>query len=467
MSPPLTILAVDDDPRILASHVESLQRAGYTVVTAESAAAALEALATREPDLVLLDLHLPDLSGEELLGRIGDSHPGLPVVMVTVESDVQHVVGCMKAGAADYLAKPCRPEEVILRIERVLELRALRREVDVLRAAQEERSLHAIKGSSAALRRVLQTIRQVARMPDTTVLILGESGTGKNLVARTIHQLSPRRDRPYLTISCTAIPAQLLESELFGHERGAFTDARTAREGLLESANGGTVLLDEIGDLPLPLQSKLLHFLEERSIRRLGGNRDIHLDVRVLAATNKDLGQAVRERSFREDLYYRLQVVPIELPPLRERKDDIQELIAHFVAQACARLGQPLRPLAPGFHRRLLRHRWPGNIRELRNVIERAVILSTGRHIGEGAMAAELIPAAAEPRPAPPPNGQVVDSFRLPEKGLDLAELERTLVLQALRYTGGNHAAAGRLLRLSADQIRYRIKKYRLDPSQV
>jgi len=464
-----TILIVEDERLLRLNLRDRLRREGYTVREAETGAMALDALRDEEPDLILLDYRLPDMTGIDVLRQIRELHRDTTVIFVTAYSSIGGAVEAMKLGAHDYLNKPVDHDELISTIAKALETTRLRREVRRHRDEQERLyGITNIVGSSRTIQELLVLIRKIAESAASTVLIRGESGTGKDLVAKAIHYTSERAEKPFLNITCTAIPETLLESELFGHERGAFTDAKQTKKGLLESANGGTVFLDEIGDMGLALQSKLLRFLEEKTFRRVGGNQDIRVDVRVIGATNRDLEKAVREGQFREDLYYRLKVIPIYLPSMKERSEDIPELVDHFLDQFNREFKKNTKRVTPEAMESLMRYRWPGNVRELRNVIERVMILENREELDVADLPKEIVQASEfydegedvpDPGADPASTGPMVE---LPEGGVSLREVQRDLVRQALERTGGNQTRAARLLRISRDALRYKMKSFGL-----
>jgi len=445
------ILVVDDEKLIRWTLRERLEEGGYAVVEAETGTEAL-LLADEGADLVLLDFKLPDIDGLEVLRRMRERHPDMLVILITALATVENAVEAMKRGAWHYLNKPIDFEELLLHVGKALETTRLRREVKSLKARESAGfSFDRIIGESPAMRAAKELLRKIAVSPASTVLLTGESGTGKDLAAKVIHYESERADGVFQNITCSALPESLLESELFGHERGAFTDAKHQKPGLLEQADGGTVFLDEIGEMTPALQAKLLRFLEEKTFRRVGGTADLRVDVRVVAATNRNLEEAVRSGRFREDLYYRLRVLPVTLPPLRERTGDVAVLASHFVAQFAREFKKGVWGLTADAVRRLEAYGWPGNVRELKNALERAVLLAEGER---------LVP---EDFPLGAGAGTGADAFRLPPGGVDLEEVERDLVVQALRRTGGNQTQAARLLHLNRDQIRYRIDKFGLE----
>jgi len=456
-SRPANILVVDDERLIRWSLEQQLQREGYTVHSVETGAEALQRMQADPPDLILLDVRLPDTDGVELLGRLRAADPDCLVVMMTAHGGVESAVRAMKLGAQDYVSKPFDMEELKLSIRKALETRALRRDVDRFQEeAAQGSALDDLIGVSRAMTDLKAMIVRIAQSNATTVLLQGESGTGKDLVARIIHFASQRARAPFLAVNCVALPEHLLESELLGHERGAFTDARALKKGLFEHADGGTVYLDEIGDMRPDLQGKLLRLIEEKAFRRIGGVRDIKADVRIIAATNRDLAKALEAGQFRKDLYYRLKVFPVWLSPLRERPEDVLPLARHFIQRFSREMRRASIDLDPEVQARLVRYAWPGNVRELRNILERACILASGAVL----TVEHLPPELAESTPAR--NGETVASVSLPAEGLRLEEVERDLVRQALESTGGNQVRAARLLGISRDALRNRMKKFGL-----
>jgi two-component system response regulator AtoC len=451
------VLVVDDEELVRWSLNERLREAGHEVIEAGTSAEALEQ-AAHGVDLVLLDYKLPDGDGIAVLRRLQELDPDAPVIMLTAHKNVETVVEAMRAGAFDYATKPFDLNDVVLRVNRALDTTRMRRELRTLReAAARPFGLASIIGESEVMGRLKGLIRKVASTPGSTVLITGESGTGKDLVAKVIHYMSSRAARPFLNITCSALPETLLESELFGHERGAFTDARQQKRGLFEQADEGTVFLDEIGEMTPALQAKLLRVLEDRAFRRVGGLGDVQVDVRVIAATNRDLEASVRAGKFREDLFYRLNVLRIELPPLRARGDDVVLLARSFVELFSRDFKRAGRRLSAAAESALRAHGWPGNVRELRNLTERAVLLAEHEALEPADFDSLRI---ARVRLGAGPGG-----FELPAEGVNLDEVEKSFVVQALERAGGVQTRAAALLGLHRDQIRYRIDKFGLKKS--
>jgi len=439
-----TILVVEDEEKLRRVVELQLKNAGYDVEQAGTAEDASK-LADRA-DVILTDLRLPGQSGLELLQnlRLQDSHT--PVIVMTAFGSIETAVEAMKAGAVDFLPKPFSLDHLTTVIEKALELKSLRSENRELRAELSQRyEYDNIIGRSDAMREIFATIDRVAPTR-ATVLLCGESGVGKDMIARAIHHHSPRADRPFVKINCTALPENLMESELFGYEKGAFTGASTTKPGKFEQADTGTVFLDEIGDVPGSIQVKLLRILQEREFERLGSNKTRHIDVRVLAATNVDLRAALEQGTFREDLYYRLNVLPINIPPLRDRKEDIPFLANFFIRKFRKDLGSPVESISEGAMERLLGYHWPGNVRELENVIERSMVLASGKALETGDIKLDM---------APKVRAASIDTF-LPE-GMTLDQFEQSIIKEALHRANGNKSQAARLLGLTRNALRYRL----------
>jgi DNA-binding NtrC family response regulator len=450
--PNASILIVDDEQLVRWSLASRLKEEGYRTLEASTAAEA-RSLIREGVDLVLLDIGLPDTSGLVVLRQIKESDPDVLVIMLTAQTGVQTAVEAMKNGAFHYVNKPFDLDEIAILVEKALETTQLRREVRTLRARQAQPfGPESIVGESSAIVGVRAMLRKIGVSPASTVLLTGESGTGKDLAAKVIHYSSSRASRPFMNITCSALPETLLESELFGHERGAFTGADRQKRGLLESADGGTVFLDEIGEMLPLLQAKLLRFLEEKSFKRVGGSADVKVDVRVIASTNRSLQEEVRAGHFREDLFYRLNVMAVPLPPLRDRPDDVPLLISHYVDAFNTEFRKAIHGVEPGALKALQSYRWPGNVRELRNAVERAMLLCEGTVLNDAHFP---MLAASET--------ELSKGLTLPPNGIDLEELELSLVVQALGRSGWNQTKAAALLGLNRDQIRYRIEKFNLE----
>ncbi len=453
-----SILVVDDEKILRDFLRETLTRAGYVVGTAEDGEAAIAA-ATEDPyALALLDVKMPGRDGIETLEALRAARPGIAVVMMTAYGTVESAVRAMRLGAVDYLQKPFGAEKVEEVVERVLEVARLREENRRLAARLTGREGRgALVGGGPAMERILAAVRAAAGSR-STVLVTGESGTGKELVARALHEMSPRAARPFIKVNCAAIPEGLLESELFGHERGAFTGAVRTRAGHFEAADGGTLLLDEVGEAGPAVQSKLLRVIQEREVTRVGDAKSIKVDVRLVATTNRDLQEAVRSGRFRGDLYYRLNVIPIHLPPLRERREEIPALVEHFVRRFAAEGGRSVRGTTPEAVERLTSHSWPGNIRELENVIERAVVMGAGPWIGTEHIALDDDVAARRS-----------GDGRAPAMGAKrtLEEMERELILATLRDAGGNRTRAAERLGVSVRTIRNKLSRWRAEGALI
>ena len=451
------VLIVDDEKLVRWAVKERLTQEGYRVVEAANGQEAQTAF-QEGVDLAILDYRLPDTDGLALMEAFKKADPDVPLMMITAHASVDNAVHAMRLGAFDYASKPFNLEELAVKVAKALETRVLRREVREVRKEQKTRyGFDSIVGQGRAIREILATAKTVAGSPASTILIQGESGTGKDLIARAIHYESGRAAAPFVNITCSALSETLLESELFGHEKGAFTDAKDRKKGLLENADRGTVFLDEIGDTSVAFQAKLLRFLEEKTFKRVGGTEDIPVDVRVIAATNKDLAGMVRDKKFREDLFYRLRVVPIQMPPLRDRKEDILLLADYFIQIYNREFKKQVRGLLPEARIKLETYRWPGNIRELRNVIERAMLFASGPQIEDRHLLLEGIVLESGPK----------GGWQLPSEGVDIDAVERTLVEQALQRAHWNQTHAAKLLGLNRDQVRYRIEKFNLERPQA
>ena len=455
------ILIVDDEAFIRENLERILEEDGYHPYSTDNGDDAVKEVSEADVDLVLLDLNLGTESGLDVLRAMRDVDPGVLVIIITGYGTVESAVEALKMGAYDYIKKPFKADAIRLIVKLALETQNLRREVRQLRRGSQSREStgdNLMVGSSEQLTQVYRQIREVSKHETSTVLITGESGTGKELVARAIHQLSPRKSKPFVEINCGSLPFNLLETELFGHERGAFTDAKTRKIGLFEEANGGTIFLDEIGEMDMNLQVKLLRVLEDRKIRRLGGNRNIDIDVRIVAATNLEIKEAIEQKDFREDLYYRLNVFPIHVAPLRDRREDIPPLLEFFLKHFSKEFHKNVREISRPALDLLMHYHWPGNVRELRNVMERVCIMHNQ----------ETITPDCLPREIWGEKPQEVASFdyQIPPEGILFEEivgrLEKDLIAQAVGITGGNVAKTARLLNLPRGTLRYKMEKYDL-----
>jgi DNA-binding NtrC family response regulator len=446
------ILVVEDEEKLRRVIELQLTSAGFDVDKAANAEDALKIV--DRADMVLTDLKLPNMDGLEFLALIRRQNSVVPVVMMTAFGSVETAVGAMKAGATDFLLKPFSLDHLMQVVYKALEMRALRDENRQLKQELGRRyEFDNIIGRSPAMQEIFTTIERVGPTR-ATVLLTGESGVGKDLIARAIHFHSPRKDRPLVKINCTAIPENLMESELFGYEKGAFTGAQTSKPGKFEQADTGTVFLDEIGDVPAPIQVKLLRVLQEREFERLGSNSTRHIDVRLVAATNQDLRAALEQGTFREDLYYRLNVVPLDIPPLRERKQDIPFLANHFIKKLAVDTGSRVEAITDAGMEKLLAYHWPGNVRELENIIERSLVMASGPQLD----AADI---KLESAPRPRPQGGDGAPFLPP--GLSLDQYEQEIIREALRRAEGNKSQAARLLGLTRNALRYRLTQMGLE----
>ena len=447
------VLIVDDEPNLRRMLEVLLAREGYQVAGVDGGAAALAALAAQPADLVLTDLRMPGMDGMELLSKLREMGSMATVIVMTSYGSTEAALAAMKAGAYDYISKPFQPDEIVLTLRKAEERERLRRENEALRRTlRAEHGFGRIVHASAVMGEVLRTAEKVAAYK-STVLLTGESGTGKELVARAIHLASPRAERAFVAVNCGAIPEALLESELFGHVKGAFTDAVRDRQGLFEEADEGTLFLDEIGEIPLQLQVKLLRALQEEEVRRVGGNREVRVSVRVIAATSRDLAAEITAGRFREDLFYRLNVLQVVLPPLRERREDIPLLVAHFLEKANRRLDTRILGVSAEAMALLDAYRWPGNVRELENVMERALVLADGETVLPGDLPERVRGQANAPVP-PPSAGEEDLSLKRA-----IRELEERYIRRALQRTRGNRTRAAEILEISARALLYMLKE--------
>ncbi len=449
------VLLLEDDRLVRLTVSEELRQAGFEPITAGTLAEAEKLARSTDPALFIVDIRLPDGSGISFLRKVRAQDPDVPVVMITGHGSVQTAVEVTRLGATEYLPKPFDPEELVLLVRRALDRSRDKRELRHHRQQATRSRYEELTGQSSAMLRLFELLERLEAADVPTVLIEGESGTGKELVARAIHRRSRRSEKPFLEIDCTGLDDQLVQSELFGHERGSFTDAKRRKSGLFEVAGEGTIFLDEIGELGLQTQSKLLRALENRRFKRVGGTTDIQLRARIVAATNRDLSVEVQSGRFREDLYYRLAVIPVKVPPLRERPGDVPLLVAHLTETLARRLGRELPKISESAMKRLVSYHWPGNVRELRNVLERAMVLHR-----ESIEARDLPIEVGRSRSGNGSTGGLRDGgIRLPEEGLEISDVEASLIAQALERTGGNKTQAGRLLGLTRFSLRYRAQK--------
>ena len=439
---------------------EALRGWGYQPTEAETAAAALASFDAEAPAAVLLDINLPDGSGLDVLRQIRRRQSDAVIIMITANVLVDETIAALRGGAYDFIGKPINLEELQVAIRNGIEASHLRKEVSLFRRERlQQFSFEQIVGESPTMREMLELAHKVAESEVSSVLLQGESGTGKDLVAKAIHYHSSRANSPFVAINCAALPGTLIESELFGYEKGAFTDAKVRKEGLFEQAEGGTLFLDEIGELELSLQAKLLRVLEEGSFRRVGGLKDLPLDVRVIAASNRDLRTEGEAGRFRSDLFYRLSVIQIDIPPLRDRGDDVRLLAEHYLTSFRERLRKNIDSISDEALETFRNYEWPGNVRELRNVIERAMILEDGDEISSKYLPRALSEDGHLPAGTSADGSQQPNRFRLPPKGVSLDEVEMSLVRQAIERSDGNQTKAAGLLGISRDQLRYRLKK--------
>ena len=449
------ILVIDDDQLQRWAMDKRLSAWNYEVIQAADGRSGLEEFTSHLPDLVLLDLQLPDQTGVEVLRQIRAIDPHAVVIMMTAYGGVPEAVAAFKLGVFDYLAKPLDFETLGVTLRYGLEARHLRAEVERLRANDGELAATTIVGNSPAIRESLAMVGKLAASGANAILLTGESGTGKDLIARALHHQSPRSVFPFVAVNCAALPDTLMESELFGHEKGAFTDARFLKKGVFELADGGTLYLDEIGELKVSLQAKMLRVLETLTFRRVGGSRDITVDLRVVAATNRDLDAAVEQGEFRRDLLYRLRVIEMTTTPLREHREDVPALVQHFLQQFVLKFHKPAMSVSPAALEAMTGYDWPGNVRELKNAIERAVILEDGNELRTNYLPSQLTRA-----PAVAPLAAASSGFTLPRGGVTLEQVEESLVRQAMEMAEGNQTRAAQLLGLSRDALRYKLKKF-------
>jgi two-component system, NtrC family, response regulator AtoC len=451
------ILVLDDEYLIRWTLQKNLEKAGYRVLLAETGEQALQQVREEAPDILLVDLKLPDMDGFAVVERAFRIDQGIVPIMITASEDVEQVVRAMRLGAFDYITKPFDFNKVLLSIEKALEASQLKREVKYLREEQKGRlGFSAIIGVSPEMRKVLEMTEKVAMSDAATVFIQGDSGTGKELIAHAVHSRSRREHMPFVAVNCAGFAEHLLENELCGHEKGAFTDAREVKKGLLEVADGGSLFLDEIGDMNPAMQAKLLRLIEQRTFRRMGGIKDISVDVRIITATNKDLRKLMDEEKFREDLFYRINIVALRIPPLRERREDILPLAKYFVQKYNEDFHKGVQKISPEVERFLVGYGWPGNVRELRNVIERAMILGDGTALLMEHLPLEVLGETVG-------RGGELKGLKIPPEGISMERVEEGLVRQALEMTGGNQTKAAKLLDISRDSLRYRMQKFGID----
>src|SRR6516225_5240734 len=471
------ILIVDDEKLVRWALTQKCAEYGYQALEAETGEEALRALQNEYVDAVLLDVHLPDLSGIEVLEKLKQAGDTRSIIMMTADPQLDDVKAALRLGAYDFVSKPINFDELNVTLQNALEAGALRTEVESLRGEVRRRTgYHDVIGVSRKITELMKFVYKVAASEATTILIQGESGTGKDLVAKAMHYHSSRAERPFVAINCSAIPETLMEAELFGHEKGAFTDAKAMKKGLFEVADGGTLFLDEIGELSPLLQAKLLRVLEDQVIRRVGGVRDMQVDVRVIAASNRDLERAVKENVFRQDFYYRLAIISLFLPPLRDRKDDVLPLVEYFIDRYNRKFRKSVDGITDDTRKLLLSYDWPGNVRELKNAVERAMILEES-----DVLQPDYLPFAVAQQQAAYtafemtsatgngnadatrlPDGRSLPKLVIPEGGTSLEEVERALVDMAMTQASGNQTHAAKLLDISRDALRYKLKKFGL-----
>ncbi|MFC1769476.1 sigma-54-dependent transcriptional regulator [Nitrospirota bacterium] len=456
------ILVIDDEKLLRWSLEQNLSKEGYEVVSAEKGLDGLTMYKDEAPDITLLDIQLPDVSGITVLEGIKEINRQALVVMMTAFGDIETAVKTIKLGAYDFLEKPFNMEKLKILVAKALETVSLRKEVSLFREGLSSKyGFDSIIGDSEEITKIFDLIQKISKSDATTIFINGESGTGKDLVAKVIHFQSARAEKPFMEINCTALPDQLVESELFGYEKGAFTDAKAQKKGLFELADGGTVFLDEIGDMQAATQAKLLKVIENKAFKRIGGTKDIEVDVRIIAATNKIMQEEVRNGNFREDLFYRLRVIPITLPPLRDRSEDTLLLASYFIDSFNKEFKKNVKGLSKETAKCFKEYPWPGNVRELRNVIERSLILE-----GDDYVLPEHLPLELTSKEVQVQNVKGFD-MKIPPGGIDIEEVEKELIRQALDATRGNQTRASRMLNLTRDTLRYRMQKFGFLPEKI
>lgn len=460
--PEAKILVIDDEKLMRWSLQQNLSKEGYTVITAEKGMEGLNLFKEETPDVTLLDIHLPDVSGITVLQSIKEINKDALAIMITAFGDIQTAVKTIKLGAYDFVEKPFNVDKLKILVAKALETVSLRKEVSQFRSQFSLKyGFDSIIGQSEEMQKIFEIIKKIAKSDATTIMLQGESGTGKDLVAKVIHYQSRRNDKPFMEINCTALPETLIESELFGHEKGAFTDAKAMKKGLFELADGGTIYLDEIGDMKPSTQAKLLKIIESKMFKRIGGVKDITVDVRIIAATNKNLAEEVKSGNFREDLYYRLKVIPVLIPPLRDRPSDISALAKYFINEFNREFKKNLKGISKETEKYFKEYQWPGNVRELKNIIERAMILESE----EDFILPEHLPIEFTSKEVAFANVRSID-IKIPPGGLDIEEVEKELIRQALDITRGNQTKASRLLNITRDALRYRMQKFGFLPEK-
>lgn len=456
------ILVIDDEKLLRWSLQQNLSKEGYTVITAEKGMEGLNLFKEETPDVTLLDIHLPDVSGITVLQGIKEINKDALAIMITAFGDIQTAVKTIKLGAYDFVEKPFNVDKLKILVAKALETVSLRKEVSQFRSQLSLKyGFDSIIGQSEEMQKIFEIIKKIAKSDATTIMLQGESGTGKDLVAKVIHYQSRRSNKPFMEINCTALPETLIESELFGHEKGAFTDAKAMKKGLFELADGGSIYLDEIGDMKPSTQAKLLKIIESKMFKRIGGVKDITVDVRIIAATNKNLAEEVKSGNFREDLYYRLKVIPVLIPPLRDRPSDISALAKYFINEFNREFKKNLKGISKEAEKYFKEYQWPGNVRELKNIIERAMILESE----EDFILPEHLPIEFTSKEVAFANVRSID-IKIPPGGLDIEEVEKELIRQALDITRGNQTKASRLLNVTRDALRYRMQKFGFLPEK-